>query len=64
MKEFWLEPYKENLVKAWVDQYTRFGNVATSRVEGIHGIMKDYIGISQLDFFQVWRRIKTAVLTQ
>lgn len=28
-KHTWLEPYKEKLVKAWVDQYTHFGNTAT-----------------------------------
>ncbi|KAK0368430.1 mutator-like element, partial [Colletotrichum limetticola] len=37
---FWLHPYKEKLVKAWVDQHTHFGNVATSRVEGIHALLK------------------------
>lgn len=64
IKEVWLEPYKEKLVKAWVDQYAHFGNVATSRVEGIHGIIKDYIGTSRLDLFEVWRQIKNAILNQ
>uniref|UniRef100_A0A1Y1NIF4 MULE transposase domain-containing protein n=1 Tax=Photinus pyralis TaxID=7054 RepID=A0A1Y1NIF4_PHOPY len=64
VKEIWLEPYKEKLVKAWVDQYAHFGNVATSRVEGIHSIIKDYIGTSQLDLFEVWRQIKNAILNQ
>ncbi|KAM4066747.1 MULE transposase [Hirsutella rhossiliensis] len=30
IRETWLDPYKEKLVKAWVDQYAHFGNVATS----------------------------------
>jgi hypothetical protein len=34
IKTTWLDPYKEKLVKAWVDQHTHFGNVVTSRVEG------------------------------
>jgi hypothetical protein len=31
VKTFWLEPYKEMIVKAWVDGHPHFGNVATSR---------------------------------
>lgn len=31
IKTFWLESYKERVVKAWVDKYLHFGNVATSR---------------------------------
>ncbi len=30
IKKTWLQLYKEKLVKAWVDQYTHFGNVITS----------------------------------
>ena len=40
-----LDPYKEKLVKAWVDQYPHFGNVVTSRVEGniVYSILKNII---------------------
>ena len=40
----WLDPYKEKLVKAWVDQYPHFGNVVTSRVEGniLYLYLKEY----------------------
>ena len=31
IKAFWLEPYKERIVKAWVDKHLHFGNIATSR---------------------------------
>lgn len=31
IKMYWLDPYKEMIVKAWVDRYLHFGNVATSR---------------------------------
>jgi hypothetical protein len=31
IKTYWLEPHKERIVKAWVDKYLHFGNVATSR---------------------------------
>jgi hypothetical protein len=31
VKTIWLEPYKERIVKAWVDRHLHFGNIATSR---------------------------------
>ena len=31
VKTYWLEPYKEMIVKAWVNAYLHFDNVATSR---------------------------------
>lgn len=60
----WLDSYKERLVKAWVDQHAHFGNVATSRVEGIHALLKAHLRKSTLDLFEAWRSIKHAVLNQ
>jgi len=34
VKTYWLEPYKEMIVKAWVNTYLHFDNVATSRQVG------------------------------
>lgn len=31
IKTYWLEPYRERIVKAWVDNHLHFGNIATSR---------------------------------
>ena len=31
IKTYWLDPYKEMIVKAWVDEHLHFGNIATSR---------------------------------
>jgi hypothetical protein len=64
IKTTWLDPYKEKLVKAWVDQYPHFGNVVTSRVEGIHALLKGYLKRSTLDLFEAWRAIKHALLNQ
>lgn len=64
IKTTWLEPYKEKLVKAWVDQHAHFGNVATSRVEGIHALVKSHLKKSTLDLFEAWRAIKHALLSQ
>jgi hypothetical protein len=52
IKANWLDPYKEKLVKAWVDQHPHFGNVVTSRVEGIHGLLKSHLKKSTLDLFE------------
>ena len=64
IKDNWLDPYKEKLVKAWVDQHTHFGNVVTSRVEGIHALLKSHLKKSTLDLFEAWRAIKHALLNQ
>ncbi|QLI70720.1 uncharacterized protein G6M90_00g068640 [Metarhizium brunneum] len=58
IKTTWLDPYKEKLVKAWVDQHLHFDNVVTSRVEGIHGLLKSHLEVSTLDLFEAWRTIK------
>lgn len=62
--EQWLEPYKERFVKAWVNQHLHFDNYVTSRVEGIHNMIKTYMKTSQLDLFQAWRSIKLVLLNQ
>ncbi|KAJ2975527.1 hypothetical protein NQ176_g5473 [Zarea fungicola] len=62
--ETWLDLYKEKLVKVWVDRHLHFGNVVTSRGEGIHELIKIYLNTSQLDLFEAWRSIKLAVLNQ
>ncbi len=64
IKTNWLDPYKEKLVKAWVDQHLHFGNVVTSRVEGIHGLLKQYLKTSTLDLFDAWKAIKHALSNQ
>ena len=64
IKQTWLDLYKEKLVKAWVDQHAHFGNNVTSRVEGIHALLKGHLKSSQQDLFTAWNRIKQALLNQ
>ena len=64
VKETWLDLYKEKLVKAWVDTYPHFGNVVTSRVEGVHALLKSHLKKSTLDLFEAWRAIKNALMNQ
>lgn len=54
----------EKLIKAWVDQHPHFGNVVTSRVEGIHGLLKSHLKTSTLDLFEAWRAMKHTLLNQ
>ncbi|KAJ0128685.1 Uncharacterized protein HZ326_28222 [Fusarium oxysporum f. sp. albedinis] len=64
IKTNWLDQYKEKLVKAWVNQHPHFDNVITSRVEGIHWLLKSHLKVSTLDLFEAWRSIKHALLNQ
>lgn len=64
VKETWLDLYKERLIKSWVDQHSHFGSVVTSRVEGIHALLKSHLKKSTLDLFEAWRAIKQALLNQ
>ncbi|KAJ3568926.1 hypothetical protein NPX13_g6253 [Xylaria arbuscula] len=64
VKNTWLATYKEKLVKAWVDRHLHFDNAVTSRVEGIHGLLKTHLKRSTLDLFEAWRAIKHALFNQ
>ncbi len=61
IKTTWLGPFKEKLVRAWVDQSMHFGNTATSRVEGIHALLKSYLKRSTFDLFDAWKAIYLAL---
>ncbi|KAJ0132090.1 hypothetical protein HZ326_24825 [Fusarium oxysporum f. sp. albedinis] len=64
VKTNWLDQYKEKLVKAWVNQHPHFDNVVTSRVEGIHWLLKSHLKVSTLDLFEARRSIKHALINQ
>ena len=64
LKSTWLNPYKKKLVKAWVDLHRHFGAVTTSQVEGIHSMLKSYLGTSALDLFEAWSSIHRALVHQ
>ncbi len=64
IKTTWLLPFKEKLVYAWVNQSMHFGNTATSRVEGIHALLKSYLRRSTFDLFDTWKAIHLALQNQ
>lgn len=45
LKNTWLI-YKEKLVHAWIDHHLHFGNNVTSRIEGMHAVLKAELKVS------------------
>ncbi|KAF6527905.1 hypothetical protein HZS61_008207 [Fusarium oxysporum f. sp. conglutinans] len=62
--ETWLDLYKKSFVKAWVNTHLHFEQYATSRVEGIHSLIKLHLNHSQVDLFEAWRVIKLVLMNQ
>ncbi|KAF4460349.1 transposase, partial [Fusarium albosuccineum] len=62
--ETWLQLCKKRFVKAWVNQYLRFGQLVTSRCEGIHQLLQSHLKTSQADLFEAWRIIKLVLVNQ
>ncbi|KAF6527894.1 hypothetical protein HZS61_008196 [Fusarium oxysporum f. sp. conglutinans] len=62
--ETWLDLYKKSFVKAWVNTHLHFEQYATSRVEGIHSLIKLHLNHSQVDLFEAWRIIKLVLMNQ
>ena len=54
----WLENWKEKVVRAWVDQRPHFDNTATSRVEGCHAKIKEYLDSSTRDLKRVYESLE------
>jgi hypothetical protein len=48
-----VQPYKERLIKAWVDVYIYWDNQVTSRGEGLHRIFKNGLATSRGDLKKV-----------
>ncbi|KAJ7964071.1 Protein FAR1-RELATED SEQUENCE 5 [Quillaja saponaria] len=63
IRSTWL-PLKELFVVAWIEKCIHFGNHATSRAEGAHGILKKYLQVSTGDLSMVKDRICLAIKNQ
>ena len=59
----WLQ-YKERFVAAWTDNVRHYNATVTSRVEGAHHMLKDYIGSSTGDVHRVVHRMLDAIANQ
>jgi len=63
VKTTWL-PYKEKFVRAWTDQFLHLGQVATSRVEGNHAMLKKRIEVSSRNLLDAFFCIDRAICNQ
>ena len=50
----WLTTYKTKIVYAWIDRYFHAGTRTTSRLEGGHHILKNWIGGPTGDLTRAW----------
>ncbi|RFU26798.1 hypothetical protein B7463_g9536, partial [Scytalidium lignicola] len=53
----WLIPWKEKLVRYWVDQHHHFGVLVTSPIEGCHSTLKSYLQRGNGDLNDVFERL-------
>ena len=60
IKSIWL-PWKEKFVAAWTDKYMHLGNRCSSRAEGAHAKLKQYLQVSTGDLRVVKEKICLAV---
>jgi MULE transposase domain len=55
-KEWW--PYKERFVRCYTNRYEHFGEVTTSRMEGMHSVLKAWIRSSNVDVWELYHRTR------
>ncbi|XP_052627581.1 protein FAR-RED IMPAIRED RESPONSE 1-like [Lactuca sativa] len=60
IKKTWL-PWKEKFVSAWTENYLHFGNRSSSRAEGAHAKLKQYLQVSTGGFQDVTKKICLAI---
>ena len=60
----WFIPYHQYFVRAWVDQHFNGGFGTTSRLEGAHYVLKNWIGAPTKDLSSVWQSIQLAITSQ
>jgi hypothetical protein len=58
VKGTWLTPWKEKLVRYWVDQRLHFGVLVTSPIEGCHSTLKSYLQRGNGDLNRVFDRLE------
>ena len=60
IKKTWLS-WKEKFVSAWTENYLHFGNRSSSRAEGAHAKLKQYLQVSTGGFQDVTKKICLAI---
>lgn len=57
----WLGTYKTKLIHCYVDQFFHAGTTTTSRLEGAHHVLKQWIGKPTKDMTGVWESVQLAI---
>ncbi|RKK07652.1 hypothetical protein BFJ66_g17655 [Fusarium oxysporum f. sp. cepae] len=60
----WLNPHKGKFVKAFVNEHLHLNQFVTSRVEGIHALLKSHLKSSKVDLFEAFQIIKLVIGNQ
>ena len=63
MKKTWIEKFKEMFVEAWVKKVLHLGNTSTSRVEGVHGVLKKWLETASGDLVTNWKAVESLIDT-
>ena len=61
-KHWW--PHKELLVTAWTKHIRHWGHISTSRVEGWHSVLKEWLGSSKSDILGLLEKLMPLWATQ
>ena len=64
MRNTWIDKFKEMFVEAWVRKVLHLGNTSTSRVEGLHGVLKKWLETSSGDLVTNWKAIESLIESQ
>jgi len=59
-----LKPFKDKLVRAWMDLVLHPGCRTTNRVDGAHGVVKEYLSTSKGDLGTCWQKIDEMLANQ
>jgi histone-lysine N-methyltransferase SETD2 len=59
-----LDTDETKVAKAWTNEIMHFGNTATIRAEGAHGVLKKYFPDGNGDFLKVWEAIEKMLTSQ
>lgn len=56
--------HKEYIVTAWIDQHFHAGTTVSSRIEGAHHYLANWIGSSSKSLQPAWQATEVAITTQ
>jgi len=64
IQKTWTRPWVNKFIKAYTDRYLHLGNRVTSKIEGGHSILKNYLQISTGDLKIVLEKVQLLLKSQ